>query len=286
MPEIIISNLEEFELKKQQILEEGIDTLHVVADFDRTLTKAFVEGELASTSFAKVRKGKVLPKEYEEEADKLFKHYKPIEDSKQISEKEKNIQMREWWRLHLELMIKYGISKEIFRLIAQSKSLQLRELALKLFTLLKTHNVPFIIMSAGLGDLIIEVLRRENLLFDNVHVISNLFKWDENGRAIGLANPVIHSSNKHEVELQGRPFYEEVQRRHNVILLGDSEGDLGMTAGISLKTLLKIAFLNNEGESETEFARRLELFKQKFDVVLLGDTDMKFVNDLLKSLVK
>ncbi len=88
-------------------------------------------------------------------------------------------------------------------------------------------------MSAGLGDLIVAISKRENLLLDNVFIISNLFEFDSDGKAIRLANKVIHSSNKHEVEIQEKPFYKEVMKRKNIILLGDKEEYIGMTAGHS-----------------------------------------------------
>jgi len=42
MQNIIIPNQENFEQKLSQIQQGGVDNLHILADFDRTLTKAFV----------------------------------------------------------------------------------------------------------------------------------------------------------------------------------------------------------------------------------------------------
>lgn len=272
---IIITNEEKYNAFQKSLIAQGYDSLHIVADFDRTLTPALLNGEVATTSFAKVRKGKVLPQEYEVQADNLFQHYHPIEINPEFPLEDKNELMKEWWRKHLELMIEYGITKRIFEEIVEKNTLSLREGAKDFFRLLAREKVPFVIMSAGLGDLIIAVLEREGLMTENVHVISNLFKWDEQGKATGLANPVIHSSNKHEIEITNRPFYNEVKQRKNVLLLGDNEDDIGMSAGLQPEQLLKVGFLNENVEE------RIEKFKQLFDVVLLGDGDLGFVNKLV-----
>ena len=44
MENVIISNAEKFEEKKKNIFEGGIDKFHVIADFDKTLTYAFSDG--------------------------------------------------------------------------------------------------------------------------------------------------------------------------------------------------------------------------------------------------
>ena len=45
MKDLIISNPEWLEKTKQLILSQGKENIHVIADFDRTLTKAFVDGK-------------------------------------------------------------------------------------------------------------------------------------------------------------------------------------------------------------------------------------------------
>jgi hypothetical protein len=61
--------------------------------------------------------------------------------------------------------------------------------------------------------------------------------------------------------------------------LDDHEDDIGMIAGLSPANLLKIGFLNENVEE------RLEGFKSRFDVILLGDGDLGFVNELLRAIV-
>jgi 5'-nucleotidase len=47
---------------------------------------------------------------------------------------------------------------------------------------LRENNVPMLVFSAGMGDVIEEILRVQGQLTPNVHVISNRFKFDEKAR--------------------------------------------------------------------------------------------------------
>ena len=63
-----------------------------------------------------------------------------------------------------------------------------------------------------------------------------------------------------------------------MILLGDSLGDLGMIEGFEYGHLLKIDFLNSD------YDQSRSAYEKSFDVVLEGDGDFGFVNDLIRSL--
>lgn len=49
-----------------------------------------------------------------------------------------------------------------------------------LFKLLHCHKIPLLIFSAGLGDIIEEVLRQRSTYYDNMKVVSNFMKYDKN----------------------------------------------------------------------------------------------------------
>ena len=62
------------------------------------------------------------------------------------------------------------------------------------------------------------------------------------------------------------------------ILLGDSIGDLKMAAGVKHDTKLTIGFLNHDEE------KLLEQYAASFDVVILQDSPLDFVNHLVSVL--
>jgi 5'-nucleotidase len=92
-----------------------------------------------------------------------------------------------------------------------------------LFDSLYDKKIPLLILSAsGLGyDSIYYCLKHENKLYDNIDIISNDFVRDEDGKAIGVREPIIHSFNKDETVVKNFPIYEEIKDRKNILLLGD-----------------------------------------------------------------
>jgi HAD superfamily hydrolase (TIGR01544 family) len=95
------------------------------------------------------------------------------------------------------------------------------------------------------------------------------------------AGPALTSLNYNNifVFLQDSDYFKKLQSRHNVILLGDSVGDLHMCDGLeSPEVVLKIGFLN------VKIEERLETYLDKFDIVLVDDQTMNVPLDIVKML--
>jgi len=122
-------------------------------------------------------------------------------------------------------------------------------------------------------------LEKEKKLYPNVYIISNSFKWDEKGRAIGVKKPIIHSMNKDETVIKNFPFYKKLMKRKNVILLGDNLEDIGMIEGFDYDNLIRIGFLNENIEIN------LNEYKKTYDILILHDSSLNFINALLKEIV-
>lgn len=282
MKDVIIPNVERFEELKKQISKDGEDKLHILSDFDRTLTRAFYKSKKASSIISKLRNGNYLTKDYAERAHSLYDKYHPMEIDNSLDKRIRDEQMQEWWKAHMELLIECEFDmdtlKKCVKDMIKEDTLEFRDGAKELLELLDKKNVPLIIISSSLGDLIKEYLREKKVFYDNINVIGNTFIFDKNGKAANYEK-VIHVFNKHEFELHNLPIYSELLKRKNVILIGDSIGDLGMIEGFPYSNLIKIGFLNEEIE------KNLEEYKKHFDVILLNDTDMSYVNELLKEII-
>ncbi|MFA6383191.1 MAG: hypothetical protein WCX17_02090 [Parcubacteria group bacterium] len=279
MPEnIIIPNKKRLEELKKAVAEAGTKNFHVLADFDRTLTKAFVDGQKAHTVIAQIRNGGYLTPEYAPEAHRLFDIYRPIEIDPNISQEIKNAKMHEWWRTHFDLLIRSGLNKSVIDEVVRKKGIKFREGALSFIDYLRDKNIPLVIMSAAPGDMITEYLRQEDRLHNNVHIVANFYKFDVNGNVVSIKEPLIHSLNKHEIIIKDFPAFDLIKNRKNVLLLGDGVDDIGMIEGFEYDNLIKVGFLNENAEEN------LEKFKENFDVVLLGDANMDFVNNLIREL--
>lgn len=278
MKDVYIQDSKTLNKKISKIQKDGREKLHVVSDFDKTLTKAFVDGNKVHTGVAQIREGHYLTEDYSPKAFALHDEYYPIETADNISREIKSKKMQEWWSRHLDLMIKCGMNKRVIEDIIQKKKIKIRENALELLDLLYEKNIPLLIFSAGVGDIIEGYLKYENKLYDNIHIISNFYKFDEHGKVTGYKSNIIHSLNKNEIQLKGTPYYDIIRERKNVILLGDSVDDLDMLQGIEHKEVIKIGFLNENIE------KNLKKYKENFDVLILNDGSMEYVTSLIKKI--
>ena len=278
----IISIEKELKEKIKEIKKQGKEKFHVLADFDRTLTKAFVDGEKTPSVISELRRGDYISKDYAQRAQALFEKYHPIEIDPNIPLEEKKEKMHEWWSSHFNLLIKSGLNKKHLEQIIENGKIQFRKGSLEFFDFLHEKKIPLVIMSSGGlgGDSITMFLEKYGRLYDNVHVISNIYEWDSEGNAVSVKDPIIHTMNKDETIVRKYPIFKEIKDRKNVLLLGDSLGDLGMIKGFDYNTLIKIGFLNDKVE------KYLPKYRQDFDVVLLNDTNMKYVNGLLGEIIK
>ena len=110
--EIIISNPSDFENKKKKIIREGAKNLHIVTDFDKTLTKAFDGKNHIHTIIAQIREGNYLNPEYTKQAYELHAKYYPSEISPTIPLAEKMPLMEKWWNTHIGIIASNGMNKK------------------------------------------------------------------------------------------------------------------------------------------------------------------------------
>jgi HAD superfamily hydrolase (TIGR01544 family) len=273
---IIIKNIEKVELIIKDMKKNGKEKLHIVSDFDKTLTKAFNKGQKVISTYAIVRNSGKLNPEFLKLAENDFNKYHKYEIDTNLSIEEKSKYMDEWWQIHYEKILKYPFNKNLFSQVVESNSIILRDKFYQTFELLKKENIPILIFSAGYGDLILEFLNQKKINDSNVHVISNFLVYNENGLVINHKKPLIHVFNKNEIILKEFPYHNEIKERNDIILLGDSLGDLGMSEGMDYKNILKIGFLNENIENQ------LPLYEKEFDIVILNDGSLELVEKIIE----
>jgi 5'-nucleotidase len=278
--EVIISDVKRYERIKEEIKKGGMENFHVIADFDRTITYGLDrEGKKTTTVISQLRKKpEYLGQKYFDESHKLFDMYHPIEIDNSLPLENKKDKMREWWSKHFDLLVESGLSQDLIKKVAQENPLNFRKNSLEFFSFLTENKIPILVISAGPGDLMEEYFKQNNMDFPNVYIVGNRYDFDKFGKAISIKGPIIHTFNKTEVTLENTPFYKKIKNRKNVLLLGDSIGDIGMIEGFDYNHLLKIGFLNEEVK------KNLQIYKENFDIVITNDGDFDFVKDLVGEL--
>lgn len=277
-PNILIPHPEKLQAKIQKIALQGKEHFHVIADFDRTLTKAFAEGKPTVSLITRLQNG-FFPPAYIDESNKMFHTYHPIEIDATIPLDEKKQAMVKRWNEQFNLMLSYGLTRKIIEQAMQSEDTNFRSGCSEFFDLLNDNKIPLLILSAsGLWyDSVYYCLKHENKLYDNIDIISNDFVRDEEGRAIGVRQPIIHSYNKDETIVKNFPIYQDIKDRKNILLLGDGVGDAHMADGFAYQNIIKIWFLNHDTPENRK------QFQEKFDLIILDDGPMDEVNKLLSA---
>lgn len=261
---------------KEGILENiknwNADSIHILTDFDRTLTTGDSE-----SSWGILSKSGLVPKEYEEERKKLYEFYRPIEIDETINYNEKNRLMSEWWDKHISLLIKYQMSEEIINKASKDiKVMKFRKGAKEFLTTMNEKNVPIIIISAGIGNFVKQFLINNECYYENIFIISNFIKF-ENGIATGIIGNITHSLNKNEISLP-KHIKKIVEKRLNIVLLGDNTSDIKMAKEEGKNKVLKIGFL------EEKIEENKKVFEDSFDIVCISNTGFDELSDKISIL--
>lgn len=283
MQEVVIKDKDKLERIKSAMKKAGAKNLHILSDFDRTLTRAFVDGQSVPSTLFILYSQNCLGGNYGEKAQELHKKYHAIELDPKIPKEEKKKAMKEWWTLHFDLLIKSGLNKKDLEMVASSERIKFRGGFSEFVDSLKEYSIPLVIMSSsGLGkDSIKMCLEKERRAYGNIHIISNSFSWDKDDRAIAVKEPIIYGMNKDETMIQSFPeIFKQVENRKNVILMGDSLDDIDMIKGFDYENLIKVGFLNDNIDSN------LEYYKKNYDIIIPNDGKMDYINDLLKEIVR
>uniref|UniRef100_A0A673ANR4 5'-nucleotidase n=1 Tax=Sphaeramia orbicularis TaxID=375764 RepID=A0A673ANR4_9TELE len=255
----------------------------VISDFDMTLTRFAHNGMRVPTTHSKhpisckylylLTPYFVGPLQMKE----LLNTYYPIEIDAGRSTEEKLPLMVEWWTKVHELLIDQRIRKDMLARAVKESSAMLREGYKVFFDHLAEHHIPLLIFSAGVGDVLEEVIRQNHVFHPNINIISNYMDFDHTGVLQAFKGQLIHTFNKRQGALSHAAHLRQVQDRPNVLLLGDSLGDLTMADGVTdTHNILTIGFLNDQVEE------RKESYINSFDIVLVKDETMDIPNAIVK----
>ncbi|MCX6781737.1 MAG: haloacid dehalogenase-like hydrolase [Candidatus Magasanikbacteria bacterium] len=269
-----------FEKTVSSIISAGKEKLHVLADFDRTLTRAFVDGNKIPSLISLLRSNNCLGADYSTRSYAHYDKYSGYENNSNLTREQRAEKMQEWWDAAHGLMIECGLTKNVMDEVMAKRQMKLRVGAKQFIDRLAENLIPLVILSAGPAYMIQKFFELEGCMSKNIDIIANWYEYDEKGRMIGTKEPLIHTSNKYEITVDNFPAYEAIKKRKNVLLLGDTIDDVGMIEGFDYDNLLKIGFLCEDVENQ------LPKYKQYFDMIILNDGPIDPLNQLLDNITK
>lgn len=244
--------LNEEKLKNIKLLNNNF---YIVIDFDKTLTDT---KSLDSWDAS----GKELDIKFKEESNALYKKYAPIELDYNISFEEKNKAMEEWYYSVMELFYKYHLTSNKLEQSVKTSDLIFRSGAKEFLYEMYKQNVPVIILSAGIGNVIEQFLKLNNIYFDNINIISNIIEFDNNGDMKKNNGKLIHTLNKNVSSHITDKISQKIKDKEYILLFGDLVEDINMIEQEKLNKAITIGFLNKNIEENFDF------YKKNFDVVL------------------
>lgn len=267
----------------QEVLEammrSGLNTLQVISDFDMTLTRFAFKGKRCPTCHNILDNSDLISDDCKVKLKELLNTYYPIEIDSSRSVDEKLPLMVEWWTKAHELLVEQKIKRDLLSVAVRESEAMLRDGYQLFFDRLHEHDVPLLIFSAGIGDVLEEVIRQAGVFHPNVNVFSNYMDFDESGVLRAFKGELIHIYNKREGALLNTGHFQELRSRPNVLLIGDSLGDLTMADGVqNMENILKIGFLNDKVEE------RKQSYLDSYDIVLIKDETLDVPNALLRRL--
>jgi len=242
-----------------------LSDFYVITDFDRTLTTK--ESEPSMGIVPKYLGGKCL-----QERTKIFNYYRPLELDYTIEKKEKQKIMKEWANKSFSLLSKYLTQDVIYKAL-ENANIHFRKGAKEFLGKMNNMNIPVIIMSSGVGNIVKAFLEKEECLFNNIKIVSNFFEFEKGKTHIDLNN-IMATSNKEYIRIP-EDIRNQIEEKQNTLLFGDLIEDIKMANEEKLSNTITFGFLDANVEEN------IEKFNKNFDVVLAGDENF---NDIIKIL--
>ncbi|XP_066483345.1 7-methylguanosine phosphate-specific 5'-nucleotidase [Tiliqua scincoides] len=255
----------------------GVDRLQVISDFDMTLTRFEFNGRRCPTSYNILDYSCVISEEGKKKLKDLLHHYYPIEIDPDRTVEDKLPLMVEWWTEAHNVLTQEKIRKSDIAPTVKESDVMLRDGFNIFFDQLHQSKIPLFIFSAGVGDILEEIIRQAGMFHSNINVVSNYMNFDNNGILIGFKTPLIHTYNKNNSVLENTEYFQQLCTRTNILLLGDSMGDLTMADGVAnADNILRVGFLNDKVEEQRG------KYTEAYDIVLEKDETLDVVNGILR----
>ncbi|CAK9053393.1 Cytosolic 5'-nucleotidase 3A (7-methylguanosine phosphate-specific 5'-nucleotidase) (7-methylguanosine nucleotidase) (Cytosolic 5'-nucleotidase 3) (Cytosolic 5'-nucleotidase III) (cN-III) (Pyrimidine 5'-nucleotidase 1) (P5'N-1) (P5N-1) (PN-I) [Durusdinium trenchii] len=257
-----------------QLRHAGPKRLMVITDFDQTLTTYFgKDGQLGDQCHDIILHHLDLSEVSPEVAQTLreLNEWNHITESERMARcgndpLRRSQATRQWFERFHKLSSEEGLKRFAKHCVAKS-NVRAREKIQETFKWLETWDVPLLLVSAGLRELLVPVLENAGApLPSNLSLLAN--SLDE--------ATVSVTSREKQLALERVPDFKlRAQDRSHVLLLGDKPSDCSPLEGLPESPALKVGFLGQPSED------RFEEYLKFFYAVLVGDASMDFVNCLL-----
>lgn len=250
---------------KDKIKKIKLDSIYFLINFDNVITDAnSVYTWESITNNVKLKKKQT--KRIDENVE-LIK--KTVLDNNMAHEEKCNV-LQDIWLEHINLIKDLDLpDKKMIKITADLENFKIRNGTQNLFEYAYTHDIPVVIISDGLYEVIEYFLEYYNCKYDNIHIVANKFK-------LGGNQQIIHTLNKSEASLPDNVL-DKIKNRKTAVLFASSIYDINLLSKERLKGSIKVAFLdkfiNDNFDIYLNYFNVICTHNTSFDVVL--DTHKK-----------
>jgi 2-hydroxy-3-keto-5-methylthiopentenyl-1-phosphate phosphatase len=194
--------------------------LVVIADWDRTLTCT------DSSSWLLPWKSRLFSQRYRSKRDADYNKYRPYE-TWGFSKEVRREKMIEWWNEHLGSLVQDGKwwEEKLRKIVGEKKLMSFREWVKEFLGFLKKNDIPLIIVSAGLGNLVYDYLEYHNIDMKNISIETNMLYF-ENGDIVWFDKAhIVNSANKSMISLSEKTE-SLLEWKTDFLILWDGKDDI------------------------------------------------------------
>ena len=286
--------------------KENINEILYITDFDYTITRKFnyITGERFHNTYS-IYNQKAFDGDQDaflSEDKRLYDLYGKYEDDTSIDYETRKNKSFEWYKLSLINMSNEKIKKDSFKKMVELSfnNIKFRTDVKALLEMLIKQNIPIVIISGGIKEIIIEILKTLNidgfesyLQKKRLIVIANSL-LDENDKIKNWnekENEIIYPFNKNVIIKKDLEKYFIGFK--NIIIVGDLISDYKSIDEIEInkeKNVIGFGFLDyNPKKLKPNFKYQNDsMFKDYlnvFDAVFINDQGYHYIIDVIKKIV-
>jgi len=269
------------EAKLARLRASGAKDLQVIADFDHTLT-GFVlpDGQAAPMCHDIISRSPLMPKAFHTAYDQLCADQKKGLASGTWD-------WEGWWTRSHDLMIEHELRRQWLPDMIRASGIPCRRGCREFFELLERHAIPALIVSAGIREVITEVLLQGGIVVDSSRVVSNEMEFDaDSGLLRSFAEPPLHAHAKTTVSSRAADYFQSIRKKH-VVIMGDSLTDCDCLSGVEgVEEVIRIGFFNKRrGIDRGKYEDVFDLLLTNEDFEGADDLDLSPVLELIAGVV-
>lgn len=242
--------------KKIEKIKISPNNYYVVLDFDKTLTsKESLDSWMAVLDFD------IYGEECKKKIEQINAKYAPVELDYTLDKKTKEKYITEWYQKSIDFLYDHQLTKSNLKKALQKEPIKFRKGAKEFLQELQQENIPVIIISAGIGNVIEEFLKNQECYGENIYIISNFIQFKDD-KMQKFNQSLIHSMNKNSEGKLPKDWIRRLKQKEHIILCGDLIEDIKMIPERRKESSILVGFLNSE------IKKNLSLYKQNYDIVL------------------